>query len=88
MSANHAADRQTLGREGGFRGNIKNPKESEKSCLQQRQKKRKLLTLFFFLSDLEKQADLQSRNGEAASLDAASLEQSFLTLEKGVTKDI
>lgn len=58
MSANHIVDAQTRGREGTFRGKIKNPKEPEKSCLQQRQEKKEIVNTF--LSGSEKQAVFRS----------------------------
>lgn len=70
------------GREGSFREKIRGAKEPEKSFLQQRQKKGNVNS---FLRDSEKQADCGSRT--AASLEAVSLEQSFLTVGKGTIKD-
>lgn len=76
------ADKQPHSRQDSFREKIRNAKEPEKSFLQQKQKKGNVNG---FLRDSEKQADCGSRM--AASLEAISLEQSFLTVGKGIIKD-
>lgn len=76
------ADKQPQGREGSFREKIRDAKEPEKSFSQRRQKKGNVNS---FLRDSEEQADCGSRT--AASLEAVSLEQSFLTVGKGIIKD-
>lgn len=76
------ADKQPHGREGSFRGKIRNAKEPENSFLQQREKKGNVNS---FLRDSEKQADCGSRM--AVSLEAVYLKQSFLTVGKGTIKD-